>query len=219
MSGFVRCLALGVSWRLRVGVGVVGLLIVLALPGVVLAAPSEHPFEIVPGSFHFATGIYRAGKFVSSSDQAGAHSDWTTSFEFAPAGGGATDNDVHEITVKVPAGFDASDTAVPTCAQQQLLTQNSATSLDELPDCPIDSQVGELTIEITNPGGGGYHQETVPIYNMEVSSFGVTAELGYKTTVFTGLVQIKVRPEDLGLTATTLDIPPTGELHKVVFTV
>ena len=183
-------------WRLRCRVSV-------------LAAPSEHPFEIVPGSFHFTT----------ASPRAGAHSDWTTSFEFAPAGGGATYNDAHEITVKVPAGFDASNTAVPTCTQSQLLTQNPASFSDEMPDCPIDSQLGELTIEDTNPTKGGTHQETVPIYNMEVSSFGVAAELGYKTSVFTGLVQIKVRPEDLGLTATTLDIPPTGELHKVAFKV
>jgi hypothetical protein len=180
----------------------------LVCAGSVLAAPSEHPFEIVPGSFHF----------VTSSGRAGAHSDWTTSFEFAPAGGGATDNDAHEITVKLPAGFDASDTAVPTCTQSQLLEASPASQSGALPSCPVDTQIGDLTVEITTPGVGA-HVETVPIYNMEVSSFGVAAELGYKTTVFTGLVQIKVRAEDLGLTATTLDIPPVGEVHKVSFLV
>jgi hypothetical protein len=179
----------------------------LVFAGAVLAAPSEHPFEIVPGSFHFTT----------SSDQAGAHGDWTTSFEFAPAGGGATYNDVREVIVKVPAGFDASDTAVPTCTQSQLLAPNPTSSSGELPDCPLDTQIGDLSVEINV--AGHERQETVPVYNMEVSSFGVSAEIGYKTTAFTGLVQIKVRPEDLGLTGTTLDIPPIGEVHKVVFKV
>src|ERR1022692_4691499 len=67
------------------------------------AAPSVHPFGIVPGSFHFTT----------SSDQAGAHADWTTAFEFDPEGRGVQYNDAREIVVRVPAGFDASATAVP----------------------------------------------------------------------------------------------------------
>jgi hypothetical protein len=173
-----------------------------------LAAPSEHPFAIVPGSFHFTT----------SSGQAGAHADWTTSFEFAPEGGGETYNDVREVVVRVPAGFDASDVAVPMCTQAQLLAANPESASGELPDCPKASQIGDLTVGIT-VGGLGYVEETVPVYNMEVTSFGVTAELGYKNVAFTGLVQVRVRAEDLGLTATTIDIPPQGETHKVAFTV
>jgi hypothetical protein len=194
--------------RTRILAPLVVLLACLAFAGSAAAAPSEHPFGIVPGSFHFTT----------SSDQAGAHADWTTAFEFEPEGRGGTDNDAREIIVKVPAGFAASDVAVPTCTQAQLLAANPESASGELPDCPKASQVGDLTVGIT-VGELGYVEETVPVYNMEVTSFGVTAELGYKNVAFTGLVQVRVRAEDLGLTATTIDIPPQGETHKVVFTV
>ena len=181
------------------------LLMLFVLPAVALAEPSEHPFAIVPGSFHFTT----------SSDQAGVAGDWTTSFEFAPAGGGgATDGDVREVIVKLPAGFDASNTAVPTCTEAQLLIPHLGSH--GLPDCPVASQLGDLTVEYNVEGSE--HQETVPVYNMEVTSFGVAAQLGYEITVFTGLIEIKVRPEDVGLTATSIDIPPIGELHKVSLT-
>ena len=182
-------------------------LVCCVVPGVVVAEPDGHAFGIVPGSFHFTTG----------SREAGAHSDWTTSFEFDPPGDGATDGDAHEIIVKVPVGFDASDTAVPTCTQEQLLTQDPESATGELPDCPIASQIGDLSVEITD--GNRYLQETVPVYNMEVTSFGVAAEIGYKNVAFTGLIQIKVRGTDLGLTAQTVDIPQVGETHKVSFTV
>ena len=58
------CLALLSSWPVAAW---------LALAVVRLAKPSEHPFEIVPGSF----------SFVPSGDQAGAHANWVTSFDFA----------------------------------------------------------------------------------------------------------------------------------------
>jgi hypothetical protein len=194
--------------KTRILTPLVALLACLVFAGSAVAAPSEHPFGIVPGSFHFTT----------SSDQAGAHADWTTAFEFDPEGRGGTDNDAREIVVRVPAGFAASDVAVPTCSQEQLLVKNPESASGELPDCPKASQIGDLTVGIT-VGALGYVEETVPIYNMEVTSFGVTAELGYKNVLFTGLVQVRVRAEDLGLTATTIDIPPIAELHKVVFTV
>jgi hypothetical protein len=190
----------------RVLIALVALVGCLVFAGSAVAEPSEHPFGIVPGSFHFST----------SSDQAGAHADWTTAFEFDPVGHGGTYNDVREIVVRVPAGFDASDVAAPACSEAQLLAANPESELGHLPDCPKATQVGDLTVGYTE--FQEYREETVPVYNMEVTSFGVTAELGYKTSVFTGLIQVRVRGEDLGLTATTIDIPPTGEVHKVVFT-
>ncbi len=191
------------SFRGRVLLAVVAsLALALFSAGAVSAEPSEHPFEIVPGSFHFTT----------SSRQAGAHADWTTAFEFAPEGGGPTSGDAREVIVKVPAGFDASDTAGPTCTEAQLITLTET----HLTACPIASQIGDLTVEYVLLNVE--HQETVGVYNMEVTSFGVTAELGYKIQLFTGLIGVKVRPEDLGLTATTIDIPPFGEIHKVSLT-
>ncbi len=186
------------------------------LPGVAWAKPSGHPFEIVPGSFHF----------TQSTERAGAHSDWVTSFDFAHEESGATYNDARSIVVDLPAGFDASDTAVPTCSQAQLLATNPVSKehgSGELPDCPIASQIGQLSIEVfigEDPGGiPQLDHLTVPIYNMEVSSFGVTAQLGYKTALFTGLLSIQVRPQDTGLTSTTTNIPPIGEVHNIAVTI
>ncbi len=194
----------------------VALLLAGAVPTAAWAKPSEHPFEIVPGSFHF----------TQSSEQAGAHSDWTTSLDFAHEAGGATYNDARNIVVNLPAGFDASDTAVPTCSEAQLLTTNPLSRLrgnGELPDCPVASQIGQLSIEAfigeTHNHAPQLDHLTVPIYNMEVSSFGVTAQLGYKTAIFTGLLSIQVRPGDTGLTSTTTNIPPVGEVHNISVTI
>ncbi len=179
------------------------------LPGVAVAKPSEHPFEIVPGSFHF----------TPSNDRAGAHADWVTSFDFAHEASGATYNDARDIIVNVPTGFVASNTAVPTCTEAQLIASDPVDNPSGLlPDCPVASQLGTLSVEIS-PSNGTPDELTVPVYNMEVTSFGVTAELGYKTIAFTGLLQVQVRPQGLGLTGTTPDIPPVGEVHNVVFTI
>jgi hypothetical protein len=184
------------------------LAVIACLPFVAPAAakPSEHPFEIIPGSFSFAP----------TSLQAGAHADWVTSINFAhEEASGATYNDARNIVVNVPGGFDASDTAVPTCTEEQLLDDNPEASA--LPDCPIASQVGLLSLELVLEAQPKL--VTVPIYNMEVTSFGTTAQLGYVTSAFTGFLQIQVRPQDLGLTSTTIDIPPNGEVHNIKVTI
>ena len=64
----------------------------------------------------------RLFQFSTTSDQAASHADWVTSFDFAhEEGRERTYNDVRNIVVNLPAGFDASDTAVPTCSQAQLV--------------------------------------------------------------------------------------------------
>ena len=78
------------------------------------AEPSAHPLEIVPGSF----------QITPSTDQAAAHEDLTTSFDFAHSGAGLTAktyNDVKTTVVNLPAGFIGSNTAVPTCTDAQLI--------------------------------------------------------------------------------------------------
>jgi len=196
-------------WRL-LSVACVAVSAGLLCVGVAWGKPSEHLFEIVPGSFHF----------TPTSMQAGAHGDWVTSFDFAHDEEGESYNDARNIQVNLPAGFDASDTAVPTCTQAQLLSLNPAAQ-GQLPNCPIASQVGMLKL-VLNVGSGSPPQpirSDVPLYNMEVTSFGTTAELGYKTALFTGYLRIQVRPQDEGLTSATIDIPPTGEVHGIEVTV
>jgi hypothetical protein len=185
-------------------------LVACLLPVGARAVQSEHPFEIVPGSF----------SFVPTSLQAGAHADWVTSFDFAHEANGTTYNDARNVAVDVPGGFDASNTAVPTCTQEQLLVPDVVdTSNAGVPSCPIASQIGLLSIELTAANAGHPQELTVPLYYMEVTSSGVTAELGYMTSVFTGFLKIQVRPQDIGLTSTTIDIPPVAEVHNIKVTV
>lgn len=188
--------------------------LVAAGGGVASAEPSEHPFEIVPGSFRFAP----------STLQAGAHSDWVTSFDFAHEPSGRTDNDVRNIVVNLPAGFDASNTAVPTCSQAQLIEPWPFSSTEnvsgELSDCPPASQVGLISLEISgSPTVPVPTQYTVPVYNMEVLSRGTTAELGFDiSNVIVQLLHVSVRPGDTGLTVTTPNISRIGEVHNVTVT-
>jgi hypothetical protein len=187
----------------------------LALVGLVCAAaqamPSESPFEIIPGSFGM----------TPSTTQAGAHEDLTTSLNFAHEesgkDAGKTHNDVRTIVANLPAGFDASNTAVPACPLVDLLGYTGQQG--QLPRCPIDTQVGQISFELANLGPGiPPAHPTLPLYNMEATSFGVTAELGFRSQVFTQTLDVSVRPGDDGLTVTTPDIPK-DEIHNVSVTV
>lgn len=192
------------------------LLTALALPGLAAAAPSPdpelHPFEIVPGSF----------SFTPSTAQAAAHSDWVTHFDFAHETGPAekTYNDPRTTVVELPAGFTGNNTAVPTCTNAQLTSQ--AGLAGQLSQCPPASQVGQINIRIgqATASSSGSVQVRYPIYNMEVTSFGTTAELGFKLGgLFTQVLPISVRPGDTGLTVTSPNIARIGEARNVTVTV
>ena len=195
--------------RLRVFIPVVVCVCLLlgVFSGSALGVPSEHAFEIVPGSF----------RFTPSGLGAGAHSDWDVSFDFAHEADGATFNDVRNITVNLPAGFDASSTAVPTCTEAQLLSPNPAAGTVEIPDCPVSSQGGEISVEaFANPDKPIPYQLTLPVYNMEPATFGTPAELGFQVGgLFTAISVVSVRPSDTGLTVTTPDVANVGESHNI----
>jgi hypothetical protein len=196
----------------RSGVAVLGSILLfavvaacLAFAGSAAAEPSEHPFEIVPGSF----------KFTTSSTQAAAHADWITSFEFSHEASGRTDNDVRNIVVNFPAGFVGNSTAVPTCTQAELLARTGEEG--EVPECPLASQVGQISLVLT-VGANGTHRYVFPIYNMEIPGNGVAVELGFRAVFFTTLLRVEVRPGDTGLSVTTPNITRTGEPHGIVVT-
>ncbi|HWX44674.1 MAG TPA: hypothetical protein VNY52_05060 [Solirubrobacteraceae bacterium] len=167
--------------------------------GPAAAVPSGHPFEIEPGSFHIAT----------STDQAAAHEDLTTSFDFAHNVNGQTYNDVRSVIVNLPPGFIGNNTAIPICTQAQLLSFR----------CPVASQVGTITLHL-NLSQIPSSEYIFPVYNMEVTSFGTTAMLGFDIGGL--LIQelpINVRPGDSGVTITTPDIEKNGEVHHISVTI
>ncbi len=183
----------------------------LVFSGPVLAEPSASPFEIIPGSFHF----------TPSTDQAAAHSNWVTSFDFAHESDQQPHNDVRIIVVNLPAGFDASNTAVPTCTQSQLLGAVSAGDRGQV-ECPPASQVGTISFDIFKGDKPEDSPEaiTVPLYNMEDTSFGVAAELGFNVVgILTQDLIVSVRPGDTGLTITTPNVTHLYEPRNISVTV
>jgi hypothetical protein len=172
--------------------------------GRAMAEPSEHPLEVVPGSFNIVPSTY----------QAGAHANWTLTFDIAHNKKGKTYNDLRGTVVNYPTGFMGNNLAVPTCTLTQLLAQGPPEASGTL--CPPGSQVGTISVEVT------VNTEpvrlTAPVYNVETSSFGITAELGFKTEVLTQTLPVIVRPQDSGLTGTSPDVKELGESHEVVLT-
>ncbi len=193
------------AWHVSV-VAVLVLAAALAFAGSAVAMPSEQPFEIEPGSFHVST----------STNQAGAAEDLTVAFDFTHNSEGKPFNDVRETIVNLPAGFTGNNTAMPTCTPAQLgalqKRDSSGTS-----DCPQDTQVGTVALAQTL---GTKHpvRMTFPVYNMEVQSPGIVAELGFKTLGFVQMLPITVRPGDSGLTVTAPAIASLTEAHEVSVT-
>ena len=168
-----------------------------ALAGPAGAHPSSKPFEIVPGSFHV----------VASTLQAGAHEDLVTSFDFAHDAAGETFNDVRDTVVELPPGLIGSNTAVPTCSQAQLMS-NGPRGPNQA-QCPLASQVGTISFELVPNVEVGSEKFTVPLYNMQVTSLGIAAELGFKAGLVTQILLITVRSGDSGLTITSRNLQST----------
>ncbi|HWX45018.1 MAG TPA: hypothetical protein VNY52_06820 [Solirubrobacteraceae bacterium] len=172
---------------------------------VAVAQPSSTPFAVEPGSFHVAP----------STLQAGAHENLTTSYDLAHNAGGRTFNDLKMTVVNLPPGYIGNNTAVPTCSAAQLIGSVAGKS-----DCPADSQVGTISLDLTYPFGAHPVADNIfPIYNMEVTSFGVTTQLGFNAFVFVQLLNISLRPSDYGLTVTAPDTVNLAEPHHIAVTI
>jgi hypothetical protein len=169
-----------------------------------VAMPSEEPFEIVPGSFQVTT----------STRQAGAHGDLTTSFDFHKTGG-KTSNDLKNTIVRLPAGFIGNNTAVSTCTVAQLIGNGQGEGKG--PQCSPTSQVGVIHLVVTlkkHPIKASF-----PIFNMEVTSPGIVAEFGFNVYgAVTELLPITVRPGDLGLSVENISLGIT-EPHEISVTI
>ena len=176
------------------------------LPTGAAAIPSNHPFEIIPGSF----------QINPSTNQAGAHEDLVTHFDFAHNPEGQTYNDVRTTVVNLPPGFLGNNTAMPTCTDAELIGGLGNTNSVLEPECPHDTQVGQISFDFT------FFSEpqkwTFPVYNMETDT-GVTATLGFKAEILTQILPISFRPQDSGLTITSPSIDDLGEIHNVTVTI
>ena len=194
--------------RRSLGAVVAAVLLALVIAPSALAAPSGHPFEIERGSFHIHLTTERAitnpnnpkapplGWETLPLDQAGAHENLTTEFNFEHSKGEKVYNEVKDTFVDLPPGFIGSNTAIPTCLDTQLAAEYLLPEEGE--PCPPDTQVG--TISLTLNLFGGNARVLAPVFNMEENT-GVTSTLGFN--VLGQIVQvlpISLRPSDHGLT-------------------
>lgn len=203
-------------------VGVIMLCVVLGMglrSSSAMASPCKGHFEVAPESFGMAPstivgpGSEREPSYAPN-NQAGAHADWLFKWDFVHNSNGETCNDLRELVLDVPAGFmgNADRFAFPQCTIQQLASHGS-----QPPECSPASQVGTITLDLDLFKQA--ERVTFPLYNMAVTSFGVTAEVGFKAVGFnTYTIQIGVRPGDQGIESVSLS-PELGEPHEIAVTI
>ncbi len=173
------------------------------------ASIARAELTIEPSSFSVTT----------SSTQAGAHADVTTSFSFVTNDKLSPEGDVRSVVVDLPTGFAGTPETVPACSQRQL--GESLTGV--LPRCPVESQIGVTTVKLnlgnTNPSSTEPEEVMVPVYNM-VRAPGQTADFGFSVVnTITANVVISVRPGDYGVRATATDTQAFNEVDADSLTV
>jgi hypothetical protein len=156
----------------------------LAFAIALLAAAPAHA-DITVSNVHAA----------SASPQAGAHSNFTLSFQL----GGS--ESIRDLDVNLPPGLLGNPNAVARCTQEQFASDS----------CPPESQVGSEVVNVTVMG--------LPPTDLLGAVFNLVpdkpepAQFGIRLDTPTGSQRLKsdvtVRPSDSGLTSTIRGIPNT----------
>jgi hypothetical protein len=126
-----------------------------------------------------------------STQQAGAHADFTTSFELLGTGSEATGR-TRDILVSLPPGMLGNPQRFPRCTLSEL-GQDPAES-----ECPVDSQVGISEVTL-----GGFFDGTFvePIYNMYSPGGDIVARFGLYAAGYPLVLNVRVNPVDYSLIA------------------
>jgi hypothetical protein len=178
-------------------------LLAIVMASLVCVSLAQAELTIRPGSF----------KVETSSTQAGAHADVTTSFAFMANAEDSTEGDLRTTVVDLPTGFAGSPVAVPTCAQFQL-QQSTLFKMD----CPLNTQVGVTRLTLDVEGEEELTEVTIPVYNM-VPGPGEAADFGFILNgIIAGNIAISVRAGDNGVRATATDISGFVEVDAASLT-
>jgi uncharacterized repeat protein (TIGR01451 family) len=135
------------------------------------------------------------------------------------AGSVATDRDVKDLAVNLPAGFLGDPSAVPQCRRAIFALPVTDWPASVTEQCPIDSQVGVATVALTFGGTkSGRDVYSAPVYNLAPQD-GVPADVGFTLPAAAAInVDIAARLRtggDYGVTATVSDVT---ELEEVLST-
>lgn len=151
--------------------------------------------------------------------QAGGHPDGSTNFAFNRSDGINIDGSLDNIVAELPPGFVGDPTAVAQCSDEQF----GARPLN----CPPESQVGVLHLEIAAAFGAGNvasgNERIYPVYNLEPRR-GNAAELGFgyasgENAVTVRLVGKARTNSDQGVTIYTGQIPAALQVRSQQITI
>lgn len=132
-----------------------------------------------------------------STQQAGAHPDFTTSIEFLGNGFEPTGR-LRDVFVSLPPGLIGNPQRFPRCSLAQFGQS------PEESDCPQDAQLGISEIVI---GGAIPATFTEPVYNMYSPGGDVVARFGFFASKYPIVVNVRVNPVDYSLIAAAESAP------------
>jgi hypothetical protein len=137
-----------------------------SVSGPITISDSSASLGVAPGSVVMAT----------SSQQAGAHPDVTTSFGVATSGEEQTVDDLKDVRANLPPGLVGNTVGMPRCTTARAV----------LSDCPRDTIVGVATVTIKSllPEGKRTPQTVIaPVFNIQPSP-GEPAAFLFKVSAF-----------------------------------
>ncbi len=169
------------SIRIRVDVKAQTLPSVVVNKGTITGGGSERDGSVssnltlsnTPASFGIAPG---SAVIASSSHQAGAHPDVTTSFELATDGSEIPAGNVKDVRADLPPGLVGNTVGMPRCTTARALTA----------ECPRDTIVGVAAVTIKSLAQEGFRFPAVytqPVFNIEPSP-GEPAAFMFVTAFF-----------------------------------
>jgi len=140
-----------------------------------------------------------------STSQAGAHADFTTSFELS-----ATEETppkpyafTRDIIVDLPPGMIGNPQKFPRCTFAELGKK------PEESECPQDAQVGVTEVRLA---GTVNTTLTEPIYNMPSPGGEVVARFGLFAGLYPAVINVEVNPIDYSLVAKVEGVSAAAEL-------
>jgi hypothetical protein len=134
-----------------------------------------------------------------SSNQAGAHADFTSFFKLTREKGEPFAK-TRDIEVHLPPGMIGNPQGIPRCTIAQLgnVPPNS--------ECPVDSQVGVTEVSVSEPINGTF---TEPIYNMAppAGNSDIVARFGFYAVLYPAFINLRVDPTDYSIVASIEGAP------------
>ena len=171
---------------------------------------------VAQADYHFEDFDFSSVDATTSTAQAGAHPDFTSSF-FVNGNPGKIAPGVdlpdpwarfRNVSVELPPGLTGDPNAFPTCPTAVFAGETSDLFNPLHPHCSFDSIIGNVNPRVTNYGPNIKE----PLYNLESPGGDVVARIGFWAVLYPMYIDIKVDPErDDALTATVVNPPTIGQ--------